>query len=177
VIAMLLPSEGEPETAIAFVTDAGTTVVDTPLSATKAQAAGAPPTEPVALGARSVDTLFGAAIAAQPDDPVNTDVYFETGTATLTAESAAQIDGLIAFARSRPVTSVRVVGHTDTVGSPALNAGLSLRRAQQVRDLLVAGGLEADAIDVFSLGESNPLVPTPDNTPEPRNRRVVVTVR
>jgi OmpA-OmpF porin, OOP family len=177
VIAMLLPSEGEPDTAIALATDAGTTVIDAPLSATQSKADAAPPSPPVPLGERSVDNLFGAAIASQPDDPVDTLLYFETGTTTLTAESAAQIDGLVAFARGRPVTSVRVVGHTDTVGAPGLNATLSLRRAQQVRDLLVAAGLAADAIDVFSLGESNPLVATPDNTPEARNRRVVVTVR
>jgi OmpA-OmpF porin, OOP family len=177
VIAMLLPTEGEPDTAIDFATDAGTTVIDAPLSATQAKADAAPPSPPVPLGQRSVYNLFGAAIASQPDDPVDYLLYFETGTTTLTAESAAQIDGLVAFARGRSVTSVRVVGHTDTVGAPGINAALSLRRAQQVRDLLVQAGLAADAIDVFSLGESNPLVATPDNTPEARNRRVVVTVR
>lgn len=177
VIAMLLPSEGEPDTAISFATDAGATVISDPQEAAVAQTPAAPPSPPVPLSDRSVDTLFGAAIASQPDDPVDTIFYFEPGTATLTAESAAQIDGLVAFAQSRPVISVRVVGHTDTVGSPAINAALSLRRAQQVRDLLVQAGLEPDAIDVFSLGESNPLVETPDETDEPRNRRVVVTVR
>ncbi|MGF1625748.1 MAG: OmpA family protein [Alphaproteobacteria bacterium] len=177
VIAVLLAAEGEPENAIAFTNDAGATLIDTPLRAVQAQAAAAPPTPPIPLAERTVDALFGDAIAAQPDDPVDYVLYFETGTATLTADSAGQIDGLIAHARGRPVTSVRVVGHTDTVGYPAVNAALSLRRAEQVRDLLVAGGLAADAIDVFSLGESNPLVPTPDDTPEARNRRVVVTVR
>lgn len=177
VIAVLLPSEGEAATAISFATAAGQTVIDDPLSATQAQAAGETPEPPVPLSERTVDSLFGDAIAAQPDDPVDYILYFEAGTATLTAESAAQIDDVIAFAQSRPVTSVRVVGHTDTVGSSAVNARLSLRRAEQARDLLVQSGLDPAAIDVFSLGESDPLVPTPDNTPEDRNRRVVVTVR
>ena len=46
-----------------------------------------------------------------------------------------------------------------------------------MRDLLVAAGLDAALVEVASHGESNPLVPTPDNTAEARNRRVEVTVR
>lgn len=177
VIAVLLPSEDGQDTAIDFTTAAGATVVDDPLSATQAQSAAAPPEPPVPLSEQSVDNLFGEAIAAQPEDPVDYTLYFEAGTSDLTAASAAEIDGIIAFALSRRVTSLRVVGHTDTVGSGAVNARLSLRRAEQVRDLLVAAGAPADQVDVFSLGESNPVIPTPDNTPEPLNRRVVVTVR
>ncbi|MEZ5667862.1 MAG: OmpA family protein [Alphaproteobacteria bacterium] len=177
VVAMLLPSDGAQQTAIEFATDAGAAVIDQPLTATQAQADAAPPQPPVPLKPTTVETLFGDAIAAQPDDPVDTILYFLPGTATLTDESAAQVDGIVAFALGRPVVSVRVVGHTDTVGSPAVNARLSLRRAIQVRDTLVGAGLPEASIDVFSLGESNPLVPTPDETDEPRNRRVVVTVR
>jgi outer membrane protein OmpA-like peptidoglycan-associated protein len=70
-----------------------------------------------------------------------------------------------------------VVGHTDTVGSEADNAALAMQRAETVRDLLVKDGLDPKMIEVDSHGEKNLLIPTPDNTDEPRNRRVEVTVR
>jgi outer membrane protein OmpA-like peptidoglycan-associated protein len=43
--------------------------------------------------------------------------------------------------------------------------------------LLVAAGLDETAIVVVSHGEAQLLIPTPDNTYEPRNRRVLITVR
>jgi outer membrane protein OmpA-like peptidoglycan-associated protein len=46
-----------------------------------------------------------------------------------------------------------------------------------VRNLLTAAGLDASSIEVSSLGEADPLVRTPDDTPEPRNRRVEIGVR
>jgi outer membrane protein OmpA-like peptidoglycan-associated protein len=58
-----------------------------------------------------------------------------------------------------------------------LNFPLALRRAQTVRALLVAAGLDAGDVAVVSHGEAQPFVPTPDGIYEPRNRRVVITVR
>ena len=66
--------------------------------------------------------------------------------------------------------------HT-TVGSNDINVRISTQRAFSVRDLLIAAGLRRDVIEVSSHGENNLLVKTPDNTPEPRNRRVEVTIR
>ena len=69
----------------------------------------------------------------------------------------------------------RVEGHTDTVGPGAMNQDLSERRAAAVRDFLVQRhGLAAGRIEAAGLGEQQLLVPTPDEVPEPRNRRVQV---
>jgi outer membrane protein OmpA-like peptidoglycan-associated protein len=46
-----------------------------------------------------------------------------------------------------------------------------------VRKLLVDAGLDPARIEVSSLGESDLLVSTKDEAPEPRNRRVDITVR
>ena len=43
-----------------------------------------------------------------------------------------------------------------------------------VRNLLVEAGLDGASVDVTSDGELDLLVKTPDETPEPRNRRVVI---
>ena len=43
--------------------------------------------------------------------------------------------------------------------------------------LLVAAGLDATSVEVTSHGEAVLLVRTPDETYEPRNRRVEITIR
>jgi outer membrane protein OmpA-like peptidoglycan-associated protein len=76
-----------------------------------------------------------------------------------------------------PVPEVSVIGDTDTQGDAGQNVTLGLRRAGIIRDLLVSAGIDSSRIEIASHGEADPVVPTPDNTAEPRNRRVEVTVR
>lgn len=69
----------------------------------------------------------------------------------------------------------RIEGHTDTVGADTMNLDLSQRRAEAVRAYLVSRfGVPAERLDAIGLGESQLLVPTLDNMPEARNRRVQV---
>jgi outer membrane protein OmpA-like peptidoglycan-associated protein len=72
---------------------------------------------------------------------------------------------------------VSIIGHTDTQGKADANTALALRRAEAVETLLKSQGMQASAVLVESHGESNLLVPTPDETPEPRNRRVEIVIR
>jgi outer membrane protein OmpA-like peptidoglycan-associated protein len=72
---------------------------------------------------------------------------------------------------------VTVVGHTDTMGSAQLNIDLGRTRATVIRQRLIAVGVDGRLISLASHGESDLLVPTPDETLEPRNRRVEVSVR
>jgi outer membrane protein OmpA-like peptidoglycan-associated protein len=52
-----------------------------------------------------------------------------------------------------------------------------LKRATFVQRLLVTAGLDAAIIEVLSHGEADPAIKTPNNTAEPRNRRVEIVVR
>jgi outer membrane protein OmpA-like peptidoglycan-associated protein len=79
--------------------------------------------------------------------------------------------------RERPFPDVTAIGHTDTTGTAAANYQLGLRRAEIVRGLLVAAGLDARAIEVASHGEADPLIPTAAQTNEPRNRRVEIQIQ
>ncbi len=70
-----------------------------------------------------------------------------------------------------------MIGHTDRVGTVPYNDALSLRRADRVRNDLVQLGIPSDRITVAGRGEREPIVATEDEVPEPRNRRVEITVR
>lgn len=120
---------------------------------------------------------FATAMAARPELPQHFVLYFETGGAQLTAESQALLPTIVEAAANRATVDLSVIGHSDTVGKPELNEALSLKRAQAVAELLKGKGLKVDALAVESHGERNLLVPTPDETPEPRNRRVEISIR
>ena len=136
---------------------------------------GATPPYPVSMERLRAD--FAAAFAARPQAAEQFLLYFDSGGATLTAESEALIPNVMAAVLRRPAADISIIGHTDTVGAADKNRELALTRARAIADRLTAGGLKALAISVESHGEGNLLVKTPDETPEPRNRRVEITVR
>jgi outer membrane protein OmpA-like peptidoglycan-associated protein len=84
---------------------------------------------------------------------------------------------IIRVVREHPAPDVVAIGHTDTTGAAQNNFALGRQRAIAVRNLLAAAGLDPALVEVMSLGEEDPLVPTPDETLEPRNRRVEIAIR
>lgn len=120
---------------------------------------------------------FGATLAALPGRPASFVLYFLEGKDELTAESRGELDKVFAELRRRPLPDIVVIGHTDTVGTVAFNDRLSLARAQRMRELMMGMGLAADRIEAAGRGERELLVPTGDDVPEPRNRRVEISVR
>lgn len=129
------------------------------------------------LDAAQLQRDAGAALAAQPKPPRTFVLYFDAGDARITKASEDLLPQILQEVRSRPAPDLAIIGHTDTVGSSERNATLSLRRAEQVAQLLQEARAAAVEVEVTSHGEQNLLIPTPDETPEPRNRRVEVTVR
>jgi OmpA-OmpF porin, OOP family len=108
---------------------------------------------------------------------VNLSVQFEKGSAGLTA-SAMQTLNELGKALNEPSLAAyrfRIEGHTDTVGTADYNKQLSDRRAAAVVDYLAANfKVDRSRLEPVGMGEQGLLVPTPDQTNEPRNRRVAV---
>lgn len=135
---------------------------------------GSAPPAPVNKDKLSKD--FGDAMAAQPRLPVSYLLYFKKDV-TLTKKSKALIPKIVAEAADRQAVDISVIGHTDTVATAELNERLSHQRAQKIIELLEDKGIHMHAITLESHSERNLLIPTPDNTYEPRNRRVEVLIR
>ena len=104
-------------------------------------------------------------------------VYFAWDRSDLDAAAQRVIDMAAAAARSSTQARINLVGHADLSGSPDYNLRLSLRRADAVRQALVARGITADRTNVTGVGDSEPAVPTARGVREPRNRFVSVTIR
>lgn len=175
-LAVLLPDADTDSTGAASVSNPFGSVD----LAEERDAALATAGRPPVLGKVSpedVTNIFGHALSALPPPPVRFTLFFRFESDALTDQSQALIPDILAAVRAHAVQDVVVIGHTDTMGSQQANFALGLKRAMMVRNLLVDAGLEGSTIDVTSIGELDLLVKTPDETPEPRNRRVDIAVR
>lgn len=125
---------------------------------------------------RGFDTLFGL----MPKAPMVRELKFETGTTIVTDESRpALVELLDLWQRSREVSEIQIIGYTDTVGTLEENDALSLRRAEAVRAMLASEGFQFtdENSRVTGRGERELLNPTPDETDDQGNRRVLVIIR
>ena len=129
------------------------------------------------LSPADVQRMFGDALSALPPAPRRFTLFFRFESDELTDQSQALIPQILGVVKEHAVQDVVVVGHTDTMGTQQANYGLGLKRAMMIRNLLIAAGLDGSTIEATSVGELDPLVNTPDETPEPRNRRVDISVR
>lgn len=127
---------------------------------------------------QSVEQRYGQTLAAMPPAPVSFVLEFEFGSAVdITPAFAPVWEQLRAAVVNYPAPEIVVIGHTDRVGSMQDNDRLSLQRAQTVRDWLVKAGVDPAIITVAGRGERELAVPTEDEVPMARNRRVEINLR
>lgn len=127
---------------------------------------------------------FGAAPAAAAPPPAAAPVqqrsfivFFDWNRADLTERARQIIAEAAQQSRTQRSTRVEVAGHADRTGTVQYNQALSRRRAETVAAELVRLGVPQEGITITALGESQPLVATPDETREPQNRRVEIVLR
>ncbi|WP_409519751.1 OmpA family protein [Pseudomonas sp. J452] len=108
---------------------------------------------------------------------VELDVKFDFDKSVVKEDSMADIQSLADFMKQYPQTSTVVEGHTDSVGSDAYNQGLSERRANAVRDVLVNQyGVEAGRVSSVGHGEAQPVADNETDEGRAVNRRVEAAV-
>jgi OOP family OmpA-OmpF porin len=101
-------------------------------------------------------------------------LYFGFDDALVSPRSERQLAIVAAVLRADPSRRLRLSGHADAMGAEPYNRGLSMRRAEAVRDFLIASGVEADRIRIDAKGSSQPRLPnvTEAGTDNPAGRRV-----
>jgi outer membrane protein OmpA-like peptidoglycan-associated protein len=179
-LIVLLPDPDGKVGSVRVITQGGSQVLDKPGYATQVKDGNKPLADPKQLDEKEINDVFGAALSAQPDLSgrfILFVLYFERDTTKLTQESKELLPEVVRTIQNRKPSEIYVVGHTDRVGTDAYNMGLSQRRASFARDLLTSTGIPSSTLVVSFRGESMPLVPTEDEVPEPRNRRVEVIAR
>jgi OmpA-OmpF porin, OOP family len=102
-------------------------------------------------------------------------VTFDTGKATLRAESFPQFDDIVEYMRHKKSSRVEISGHTDNAGNPKNNKALSKKRAEACRDYLVSRGIGKDRVEAIGYGDERPIASNADEPGRQMNRRIEAT--
>ena len=107
---------------------------------------------------------------------IPSDVSFDTNRYDIKPNLRPILDRFATTLNQNPVTTVTIIGHTDTTGTDAINNPLSVNRAASTRDYLVARGVATNRIVINGRGSREPIAD--NNTAEGRakNRRVEIFV-
>jgi len=174
-VVLLKDSDGTTG-AVTVANPSGTRLLDKADFATGMDETGKPPSKPFPLDKKKIREVFGKALDATPEPPISFTLHFKLDKTDLTPDSKKELLKIVKAISQREVPNISVIGHTDRSADEKYNHRLALRRAEAIRDILVKAGFDPKAIEVTSHGENNPLVETADDVPEPRNRRVAITV-
>lgn len=85
-------------------------------------------------------------------------VFYEFGKWTLTADSEKGLNELVQLLNDNPNITIELSAHTDMVGNDVANKQLSLRRAQSVVDYLIQHGIDSERLTPVGYGEEKPVV-------------------
>lgn len=104
-------------------------------------------------------------------------IYFDFNKSDIKPEVREIIAEHAAFMREHPGAMVTVEGHADKRGTAGYNLALGERRAQAVKALLQAGGVDGSRIEVISYGEERPAVEGDGEEIYAKNRRAEIIYR
>ncbi len=107
---------------------------------------------------------------------IPSDISFDTGRADIKPNFRPILDRFANSLRDNPVTTVTIIGHTDSTGSDAINEPLSRNRAISARDYLTARGVASSRFTVDGRGSREPVASNATTDGRAQNRRVEIFV-
>jgi len=126
----------------------------------------------------AIDSTFLSQSIDNSGKAVLEGILFDTGNATLKAESNSALRAIAAYLNEHPSASVFIVGHTDTVGSYEHNVNLSNRRAAAVAAALVKDfKINTNRLQSIGIGPIAPMSSNASEAGRAGNRRVEMVLR
>ena len=120
----------------------------------------------------------GVAVTQTQDNQLKlqipSDVSFDTGRSDIKPNLRPILDQFASGLSAQPNTEVRIIGHTDNVGSDAVNDPWSLQRARATRDYLAARGVSPSRVIIDGRGEREPIATNATAEGRAQNRRVEI---
>jgi outer membrane protein OmpA-like peptidoglycan-associated protein len=105
---------------------------------------------------------------------IPSDISFDTGSAAIQSRLRPILDQFAQGLAGQPSIEVRIIGHTDSTGSDAVNNPLSINRAAAVRDYLVTRGVDPGRIIIDGRGSREPIADNSTEAGRAKNRRVEI---
>ena len=103
-------------------------------------------------------------------------ILFDFNKSTLRTEAKQQLDKFAAEMADMPETGITVYGHTDNVGSEAVNKRISLQRAESVGNYLSGKGISKSRLTMEGLGFDQPVADNETEVGRAQNRRVEIFI-
>jgi outer membrane protein OmpA-like peptidoglycan-associated protein len=105
---------------------------------------------------------------------IPSDISFDTGQYTIKPNLRPILDQFAQGLSGQPNTEIRIIGHTDSTGSDAINNPLSVNRAASARDYLVSRGVEGRRIQIDGRSSREPIADNSSEAGRARNRRIEI---
>lgn len=150
-------------------------VIDKPNEYVKIDSSNEAFNEAKKISKKEMDILFGPILKMSNEQKYSLVLYFDK--LGLKAKSRYLLDQTLKKLQSSSKFYCRIIGHTDTLGSYEKNKALGLKRANEVKKILVDSTIPFLKIDVASYSESNLAVQTEDEVEERLNRRVELFIQ
>ncbi|WP_417865252.1 OmpA family protein [Xanthomarina gelatinilytica] len=103
-------------------------------------------------------------------------ILFDTGKSSIKEQSAEVLQNIIGILNEYPNAKFSIEGHTDSVGSEALNMKLSKERASSVMNYLISNGVASNRLTHEGYGESRPIDSNKTRAGRANNRRVEINL-
>jgi outer membrane protein OmpA-like peptidoglycan-associated protein len=103
-------------------------------------------------------------------------IVFQSASTTLMHRSRRTVADLIEILKAYPSVEARLEAHTDNMGDPRQNKALSVKRADAIKKLLVAGGIAESRLSTEGFGEEKPIASNDTVEGRRQNRRLDVVV-
>lgn len=107
---------------------------------------------------------------------IPSDVSFDVGRYDIKPNMAPVLNRLATSLTQHPVTTVSIIGHTDSTGSDAINNPLSVNRAAATRDYLAARGVSSGRMTIAGNGSRQPVADNATAAGRAMNRRVEIYI-
>lgn len=176
-VIVLLPEDGKTSGEVTVVNAQGSQVLSQAWQSVEIAGTHGQPTPPIEVNEPTVQNIFGDILTAMPLQPIQFLLYFNQGSTELRPDSQLILPAIVKAIKERHPAQLSVIGHTDTMGTDKFNYQLGLLRASSIVELLASQGAAPESIETSSRGNTNLLVKTAGQTPEPRNRRAEITIR
>lgn len=134
---------------------------------------------------KPVTLLTGGTFAPMSQVGVETDrglllnldaVFFDVDRSTLRSQGKVKLQEFVKVIEQSPSRMVYIEGHTDSIGDTDYNQKLSERRANSVREVFIAQGIDAGRLLAKGYGETRPIAKNSSSEGRQKNRRVEVLI-
>jgi peptidoglycan-associated lipoprotein len=164
--------------AAALLLAACSTPEDTSSQTSGSGSSGTGTTSSTTNGATTQSTIPGPAAGSQEELTVEVGdrVFFDFDQYNIRADQRGTVEALAAWLDTNPSVTLTIEGHCDERGTREYNLALGERRANSVRDYLVALGINPARLSTVSYGEERPAVLGSNESSWAQNRRGVFAV-